>query len=78
MRKKSASGVLALREAYLLAGKIVWLMAESKNAHARWLAIRYEPYAMGPFLRTRDERRTVGTTFLRILLVIPLPACYVT
>jgi hypothetical protein len=62
MRKKSASGVLDIRvnrEAYLVAVRAYrwWHTAESRDAHSRFLAIRYELYAISSFLRTRDERR---------------------
>ncbi|CBK43442.1 protein of unknown function [Nitrospira defluvii] len=40
------------REPYL-----VGVRAESHNAHSRFPSIRHELYAMGSFLRARDERR---------------------
>jgi hypothetical protein len=58
------------RESYLVGGRAYgsWRIAESRDAHSRFLAICYE--AISAFLRTRDERRFTndGTAFLRSLL----------
>ena len=47
------------REAYLVRVRAYgwWRIAESTDAHSRFLAIGYALYAIRSFLRTRDERR---------------------
>ena len=62
MLKKSASGILNTREAYLVGGGAdsSWRIARTKTILYLFYghAIDHKPYAICSFLQTRDERRS--------------------